>query len=595
MSLAEKIHSPVHFSIFRSVLMGAILLSTLGLFSQTLNYDFINWDDRSYISTNPIIKTLNKENLLKIATTVKQSPLWHPVTWLTHSMDYHLYHLNPWGHHLTNVIFHALNSLCLFFLFVLLIKLAAPEELDLVPVYLAGFFTALLFGLHPLRVESVAWISERKGLLSTFFGLLTLIAYLYYGSARNLKSRRGWFLAALGLFALAIMSKPSIMVIPAIFLLLDFYPLNRLTGTGKDVSIYLEKIPFLLLGGFAGAMAAFGQFSRGTLTTLADLDIHDRLITVARGMYFYFHKTLFPFQLVPFYPLSFNLSFLSAPVIIPVLILLGITFYVLWSLKNKNYFWFVAWFFYLLSILPVSGLVHFSWHMAADRYSYFSTLSFYILAGIGFMWVWNRAASMKFGQTKLLAVSFGLVVIFGCLTHHQLKIWSQSQVFWEYIERNYSTPLTHNNLGTVYRGKGMVLQAENQYKQAIRMDPKNPDPFVNLGVLYAMTDKMEKAKTMLQKGLNFQFHNSIAHGTLGVVLAKQGFLKKAETEFKLALELNPDYVEAYYNLGTLYKEKGLLKRAEKELEKAYLIDPDFELALQALVQLYQTKTLGKIN
>lgn len=563
------------------VLVVFILLAAIsGLFLQTLGFEFLNWDDGAFVTNNPYIKKINSENLLSLFTSVERFPVWNPITWLSHALDYKLYGLAPWGHHLTNVIVHFLNALCLMIMLVQIVRLIQPEH-GANTVW-AGLCVALLFSMHPLRVESVAWVSERKDLLSTFFSMLTVITYIHY--VTHAPRRQFYYRLALFFFLLAAMSKPSVLTLPLVLLILDFYPLGRGGMPVRAPAVYLEKIPFLLLSGFAGVMSILGHSIRGALTVHPDLDVHGRIVTALRGLYFLVYKTVFPFDLVPLYPLSLELSFLSLPVLTAFATLAGMTglsVYLWW--RGKKALW-VVWLSFLVSAIPVSGLLHPAGILTADRYSYFTTLGFYILAGVGISGLLNR-----YGRYRTLLGVSCIILILGALTHRQLQVWRNSQVFWETVTAKYATPLTSNNLGNVYFAKGWLDRAEEQFNRALQLDPGYPEALFNLGGLYLLRGENSKSEEVLKAGFLLQNYSPKAHNSMGVLYAKQGYAEKAENEFRFALDLNPDDSMTHLNLGILYGDSGRIGESIAELERAYTLNPDNEQALAILIDTYKLK------
>lgn len=597
MDIAEGARNPVRKSLQRIVVMCLFLLPTLGIFSVSLNYGFVNWDDGLYVYDNPIIKSLSLDNLFEMAGG-GQSPTWHPLAWLSHALDYKLYRLNPWGHHLTNLILHGMTTFCVFLLFVMLLKLAGWKSGNEFSILMGGAFAALLFGIHPLRVESVVWIAERKGLLAGLFVLLTLIAWLSYASAGTKKLRRRWYAAALVFFILALMSKPTVVMIPVILLLLDVFPLNRFGRWENRPYLYLEKVPFFIFSFATGVLELMGEYKSGMITTLHAMDIEDRLVNAVKSLHFFIEKTFLPTQLVPFYPVSTEGSFFTVSFIGPFSVLLGITWFSIWMWKRKQFFWLVAWLYFLVTNLPVIGLVHAGQNLTADRYSYFPTLSFYMLAGIGVVWALENRVPAKFGralQAGILPAGFIIIALLSCLTVHQTRIWGDRLVFWQYVSSAFNDrlPVANTNLGNVYLGRGMFDDAERKYKAALKINPDFTDALSDLGIVYSEVNRLDEAEAVLKRALALKPDSAPAHNNLAIVYVKKGLLEEAEAGFKTAIKIQPNLARVHNNLGGVYQKKGLLKAAEAEFETAYKINPDFETSLHNLIKLYRETTIGK--
>ena len=290
------------------------------IYTPALKNDFVNFDDDEYVYENSYIRSLNLHALSWMLTAFHASN-WHPLTWLSHATDYAIWGLNPFGHHLTNIILHGLNTLLVFLLVTQLMLIA--KKLNLTPLsshlfhsasvqsLIVASVTALLFGVHPLHVESVAWVAERKDLLCAFFFLLTLCSYLFYTSSIDIKNRRAWITACMVLASAALMAKPMAVTLPLLLLLLDLYPLKRIAfseGTHQNLRVLLEKIPFFLLSFISAILTILAQHAGRTLESLERLPLHFRLVNALHSPLFYLAKMLWPGGLVPFYPFPKTIS-----------------------------------------------------------------------------------------------------------------------------------------------------------------------------------------------------------------------------------------------------------------------------------------------
>lgn len=591
-----RAENPIKKSLRRIALICLTLLPTLGIFSVSLNHGFVNWDDGPYIYNNPLIKTLSVDHVVKMFKG-EQSPTWHPLAWLSHALDYKLYQLNPMGHHLTNLILHGLVTLCVFFLFVALLRLGSSKPMRESTVLTAAALAALLFGIHPLRVESVVWLSERKGLLAVFFVLAALLAYLRHGVSAAGKSRRIWYASALFFFILALMSKPTVVAFPLVLLLLDVYPLNRFSRGEPRRKLWLEKVPFLALSLMVGIVELRGEYQWGTIISVQTMGLGERLHNVAGNLVFFIEKTFLPIRLTPFYPLPDGPAVFSASLAGSLATIAGITGFCLWTWKRRRRFWLIAWLYYLAAALPVIGIIHSGNHLTADRYSYFPTLSFYMLACAGVAWTLESRVLERCGQavrTGFLLSIVAVIVLLGGLSLHQIKIWSGPRTFWQHVTAVYPQRIgiAHNNLGNALMDEGLLDDAKREYQTAVRINPAAPKPYANLGLVYLASKQLDKAEAESRKALELAPRNLTANNNMGLIYLERGRLKKAEATFKAILKIRPNYVEGHNNLGVVYEKLGLIEQAIAEFETAYKINPDFGQAAVNLIQIYGKKSLA---
>ena len=356
-----------------SLLIGFICLITCILYVPALNNQLV-YDDRAYISENLLIRSLDIESLYTMFKSFSVGN-WHPLTTISYAIDYAFWGLDPRGYHLTNIILHGINTLLVFILVVQLtvkatgskstpgMALSVSEQAMIV----AGV-TAVLFGVHPLRVESVAWVSERKELLCTFFFLLSILAYLSYSGSLVKRLRVSWFSASLFLFICALMSKPMAVTLPIILLLLDIYPLKRLhVFPVKNASVLLEKIPFLALSIASGVVTIVAQHSGGAIGTLVGYPLDTRLLNALRSIVFYLGKTIVPVRLVPFYPYSQDATLLNVQYLTSVLLVFFVSCWCVWMVKRGRYLFFTIWAYYVITLLPTLGIIQVGMQAAADR------------------------------------------------------------------------------------------------------------------------------------------------------------------------------------------------------------------------------------
>ena len=584
-----------------------ILLLTFLVYTPALENDFVNWDDPLYIGKNIHIRSLNLKSLHWMFTTF-HAGFWIPLTWFSHALDYALWGLNPTMHHLTNNILHALNSMLLFFLVVKLLlrvkvdSLVPPSRITLKVLehpLLIGGITALLFALHPLRVESVVWMTERKDLLSAFFVLFSLLFYLSYTSSDRQKHRRLWFLISLSSFILALMSKPMAVSLPAILLLLDLYPLKRLGHyPRKNLSVLLEKIPFLVSSLTICVVTIMAKHSIGALRNLEAVPLTSRLVNGCRVLIFYLEKMVWPFTLVPFYPLTKTINFLDMQYLVSGILVFVISGWCVWMVKRKSSLWLIAWAYYVVGLLPTLGIIQVGRQAAADRFTYLPGISLFLLSGIGIAWSWEKAAlfSHKKVLRGLLMVCIGAVLLLlSYRTTQQIKVWQNSEILWNYVINNFpkSVPTAYLNLGSAHIIKGRLDEAIAAYKKALVINPNFADAHTNLGIAYGRKGRLDEAIHEYKKALAINPNSANAHSNLGTAYGAKGLFDEAIAEFKHSLALNPNNAKAYYNLGAAYEEKGLLDNAISDYKKALAINPYYAKAHYRLGSALKTR--GKLK
>jgi tetratricopeptide (TPR) repeat protein len=454
---------------------------------------------------------------------------------------------------------------------------------------IAGVVTALLFALHPVHVESVAWVAERKDLLSAFFFLLTLLSYLFYTSRTAHKHKVTWFTLSLLFFILALMSKPMAVSLPLILLLLDYYPLERFKRQpSKNLTILLEKIPFLLLSIASGIITIIAQRLGGSIHSLEQVSLHYRLLNSLWALTFYLKKMVFPFKLLPFYPFTFHPY---TTYLLPATIIILITLFCVWMIKYKKYFWLSTWLYFLITLMPVLGIIQVGGQGAADRYTYLPSLGPFFLTGLGIAWIWERVSlkGWKKEVTLLLLFSTCLVMLsLGYLTNKQIKVWQNPEVLWKCVINSYpKTPVAYYNLGTFYGENNLLDEAISQLKKAIAINPHYKEAHNNLGVAYYKKGKLDEAISEYKSEIAINPSYERAHNNLGLAYYSKGLLDKAITAYKQAITLNPQYSQAYHNLGTTYHKKRKFKKAIARYKQAITKNPKLDKSYNNLGSIYE--------
>jgi Flp pilus assembly protein TadD len=528
-------------------------------------------------------------------------------------LDCELYGLNPRGHHLTNVLFHICNTLLLF----LILRWMTSA------VWRSAFVAAL-FALHPLHVESVAWVSERKDVLSTFFWLLTTWAYVSYVRS-SLRSR---YLLALLCFMLGLMAKPMLVTLPFVLLLLDYWPLGRLQsappsrGVGSTNSgsirwrnpgsqayrLVREKIPFFALSAIISVVTFWTQRSGGGVKSLDLYPLKVRMANSLISYVKYIIKMIWPQDLAALYPLpTSGLPMWQAPW--AGLLLLLITIAVIKTIRNYPYLT-VGWFWYLGTLVPVIGLVQVGTQAMADRYTYIPLIGLFIAISWGGA---DLAARWPRRQPFLTTISIVLLLVLTIATHQQLRHWrTTSAVFLRALDvidsrslgdllkhevftldqaiAHYSEPrktrpdhaIAHNILGINLVREGRLEEAVSQFSQALKINPDFALAHNNLGALYARTGDPEQAVAHYSEALKIEPQHAKAHNNLGEILYRQGRLDQAASHFSQALRTDPDYAEAHHNLGSVLARQGKIDQAIDHLSRAVEIRADYPEAHNSL-------------
>jgi Flp pilus assembly protein TadD len=546
-----------------------LVIGTMILYWQTASHDFVNYDDDKYVVRNPQVQAgLTKESFLWAFTTGHASN-WHPLTWLSHMLDVQLFGLNPKGHHLVNVFFHVLNTVLLF---LVLNRLTNA-------VWRSGFIAAL-FAFHPLHVESVAWIAERKDVLSTFFWMLTLWAYLLYVEKRGL----GRYLIVFLLLALGLMAKPMLVTLPFVLLLLDYWPLKRMrfgkaaaTETKKPsralepkmqrtdfFSLLLEKLPLFL------PVAASSVVTYLVQKRWESLPFMDRVSNAIVSYVKYLSMMIWPSDLAVLYlhPVG---QIPLWKVIGAAVILVGISYLLIYVARRWR-FLAVGWLWYLGTLVPVIGIVQVGSQAMADRYTYVPLIGLFIVVAWG---VPELLSKWRHRRIALSAAGVLVLLLCGTLTWSQIRHWKDSVTLWEHAtqvtENNW---VAHTNLGAVLSDQGRIDEAVAHYQEVIRIDPLSPSARFNLAAALAKGDRIDEALKLYNEAVEMRPDYPEAHNNLGNILADQGKIDEAIVHYTEAIRFNPNYSEAYNNLGLALLTKGKIDEAIQNFSAALRLNPN---------------------
>jgi len=555
-----------------------LTLVTVVLYRPVSSFDFINFDDDKYVTCNPHIQCGVTAKSIIWAFTSDHAFNWHPATWLSHMLDCQLYGLRAGGHHFTNVLFHVANTLLLFGL---LRQMTGT-------VWRSAFVSAL-FAWHPLHVESVAWISERKDVLSMFFGLLTLWAYWFCVKAPNC---RGYGLTLI-CFACGLMSKPMLVSLPMLLLLIDYWPLGRnresetaIANGNKHftlkvwVKLVVEKIPFFILATAAGFATLWIQvINRGQL--VSNLAFETRAANALNSYAYYILKLFWPYHLAVFYPYPHHLP--PAQVIGAGMLLLVLSALAFFCRRDRPYL-IVGWLWFLISLLPVIGLIQVGGQSMADRYTYIPSIGLFLAVA------WETPHLFGTGaRARWILGIMAMLVLAACLiaTSLQLRYWENSiTLFTHAIEVTHDNAVAHCNLGEALLAQGKKEEAMQQLNEALLITPNDPLALGNKGEILYEQLKYTESEEYLKLALELRPYLDSAHRTFGKVLLERGEPAAAEVQFRKAIMCNPDSDANLTELGLFLARQGRFDEAIAQYQMALKLtpSPDAENALGSALE-----------
>ncbi|MDD5063179.1 MAG: tetratricopeptide repeat protein [Phycisphaerae bacterium] len=535
-----------------------LTLITTVVFCQVRSYDFINYDDPVYIYDNLHIQNGITPETIRWAFTTGYYANWYPLTWLSHMLDWQLFGAKAGGHHLTNLIFHIVNTLLLFIVLKQMTQKLWPSA-----------FVAALFALHPLHVESVAWVAERKDVLSAFFWMLTMWAYLRYVK----HPVTGRYLLTLLAFAMGLMAKPMLVTIPFVLLLLDYWPLARVSLSSERQAIYRlirEKVPFFVLSVISSVVTFFVQRSSGTVAELVRISLKIRIFNALVSYVEYIEKMIWPAHLAVFYPhAGRNMPILN--VIISAALLAAATILILRSSRNHRYL-FTGWFWYLGTLVPVIGLVQVGQQALADRYTYIPLIGVFIIIAWG---VPELLAGRRYEKITLTISGLLVILTMSICTHFQLRYWRNSLTLFQHaldVTGGNYTAYIHTADFLCERNK--LDEAIAEYRKCLQMIPDDTIALNNLGIALGKQGKFEEAIKCFTEALRIK-PDAAAHTNAGHVLALQGNLDEALVHLAEALRLNPNYAQAHYYLGQVLAQRGKYSEAITHFEDTLRLKPDW--------------------
>ncbi|MCK4752053.1 MAG: tetratricopeptide repeat protein [Planctomycetes bacterium] len=536
-----------------------LALVTAIAFEQVRQHEFVSYDDYEYVTENPQVnKGLTRQSIVW-SFTANYASNWHPATWLSHMLDCQLFGLNAGWHHLVNLFFHIVNTLLLFYVLKKMTSVIWPSA-----------FVAAAFALHPLHVESVAWVAERKDVLSTFFWLLTIAAYIYYA---NRPSIRRYLLVFL-FFAIGLMAKPMVVTLPFVLLLLDYWPLHRLSKR-----VLLEKIPLLVLVVISCVITLLVQQRAGSME---QPPLGYRISNVLVSYIQYIDKMIYPADLAVLYPVVAKKLLLWQP-IASFVILVVISAGIIRTAGRRKYLT-VGWLWYLGTLVPVVGFVQVGLQSMADRYTYLPSIGIFIIVAWGV-----TELSAKLPYRKVILGIIGTIVLLAMLvcTRLQVGYWQNNLALYEHAlevtENNY---VMHNNFGDALYSDDRIDEALMHFDQALQISPKYTDALNNKGRVFIELGKIDEAIAIFNEVLQLKSDSVQAFTNFGVALKKQDKIDEAIEKWKKALQIKPDYPGANYNIGLAMAQRGQYDAAVRYFNDALTVKPDWPEVLYNLGGIY---------
>jgi tetratricopeptide (TPR) repeat protein len=553
-----------------------LALATFIAFEQTHRNDFINYDDYQYVTENWYVQKGIGLESVKWAFTTGQEGNWHPLTWLSHMLDCELFGLNPGWHHLTSVLFHIANTLLLFWVLKKMTDAIWPS-----------LFVAAVFALHPLHVESVAWIAERKDVLSGLFWMLTIVCYIRYTEQPSIKR----YLLVFVVFALGLMAKPMLVSLPFVLLLLDYWPLGRLQWGHQTNNqewsawrLVREKIPLFILTIASSVITFIVQQKGGAMDVGESYSLGVRISNALVCYIGYIIKMVYPVRLAVLYPHpGANLPMWQ--VIVSFLIIVVISAVVIYAGRRRRYL-AVGWFWYLGTLVPVIGLVQVGAQAMADRYTYLPSIGIFIMVG----WGLGEVAAKWRERETVLGICAGVVLAaFLICTRIQVRYWQDSSTLFrhtlEVTDNNY---IMHNYYGRALRERGQLDESIKEIGESLRLNPNYAGAYNSLGITLQTQGKLDEAVKQFRQALRLNPDFAKVHNNLGIVLAKQGNLDEAIAHFVKAIELDAVNDKAHHNLAQTFFSKGDIAGAIKHYRESLRLNADSVETLCGLSWIFST-------
>jgi Tfp pilus assembly protein PilF len=549
-----------------------LLITTIAVYWPAAGHEFINYDDPAYVTGNAHVRTGFSYENIRWAFTTTLMGNWNPVTWFSHMADAQLFGLDPSGHHLPSIILHGLTTVLLF-LFLNRVTGASWRSA----------LVALIFSLHPLRVESVAWVSERKDVLSAFFFMTTLLAYAFYTERQSIMR---YCVVALS-FTLGLMAKPMLVTLPFLLLLLDYWPLCRfdagqhkplplrsgetasaIATTASTVKVFSEKVPLFLLSAVFSGIAVYAQKDAKALLSLPAYSVMQRVSNAFMAYMNYLGKIFWPQDLAVLYPLPGHIP--ASHAIFAVVFLASISVACIWFARRYP-FLLTGWFWFVGSLVPVIGLIQVGLQAMADRYTYLPSI------GLAILLVWGASEMTRNVRQRTLlmtAASCVLVLLLAITARIQLKYWENSiALFTHTVAVTQNNYVAHANLGDALDKQGRYGEAIRHYGEALSIKPDEAFVYDKLATDLDIVGRLDDAVAYYGKSLQLDPGNARVHNNLGLTLIRRGDAEEAIKHFIQAVQLDPSFGNAHYNLGLALTAAGKKQEAIKHYSEALRLNP----------------------
>ncbi|MFC1815002.1 tetratricopeptide repeat protein [Thermodesulfobacteriota bacterium] len=562
----DQVHERFFLNVRLSVWICLMLMvATLGVYGQVRNYAFVDYDDDLYVVENRRVQAGLTKEAMDWAFKTIDAANWHPLTWLSHQLDVQLYGMNPGAHHVTNLIFHIVNTILLFIAF-----------RQISGALWRSAFVAALFALHPLHVESVAQVACRKDVLSTLFWILSMLSYAEYVKRSGVLR----YLLVILFFVLGLMAKPMLVTLPFVLLLLDYWPFARFQTIGTDVAvgntqhkkIFLhliwEKVPLFIITAVSCAITFIVQNRSGAVSSLITVPLSARVANALVSYIRYIIKMIWPTHLAVFYPHPGRWPLWQ--VAGAFLFLVFVSILVIRPLKKQPYL-IVGWLWYLGTLVPVIGLVQVGSQAMADRYTYVPLIGLFIMIAWGANDILKKWRYKRFVLTAIVSSILSILMV---VTWMQASYWQNSiKLFTHAVAVTSDNLMAHNNLGFAFEKEGRAAEAIQHYLEVLKKDPNKANTHNNIGNALLSQGKIAAAKYHYSEALRLNPDHAQAHNNLGNVFSSQGNKEEAIQQYLKALEIVPDYKEAHYNLGNVFLSNGKLDKAIYNYFEALRINP----------------------
>jgi Tfp pilus assembly protein PilF len=537
-----------------------LMAATLLVYAPIRDHQFLHYDDDVYVTDDVRIRQgVTWDNLLWALTAIEEG-LWKPVTLYSHMLDVQLFGLNPAGHLLVNLLIHVGNAMLLFWVLHQATGALLPSAL-----------VAALFALHPLSVESVAWVAERKNVLSTLFWLLTMGAYVGY--VRQPSRLR--YLGVLGSLVLGLMTKAMVVTLPCVLLLMDYWPLERLPAKWEEFrkrlpSLVVEKLPFFVPVAAVSAVTIYGAETVQGLQSLEELPLSARVGNALLGYGLYLKKMVWPVDLAVIYPLPRN-ALSVWPVVLAAMVLVVITVGV-WRRRKESPYLVVGWSWFLGTLVPVNGLLQSGFQAMADRYAYVPMIGIFIMLSWGAV---ECLGDRGRGRKWLVGAGGCVFVTLAILTRIQLSYWQDTTTLFEHtLQVTAENSVAHLALATGLYRQGELKQAIRHFRKAIQIHPQDAEGHSSLGVALLQEGELSEAVEHFTEALTYNPRLAEAHNYLGFLQARQGRLEEALEHLSQALEIDPQMIEAQRNRGNVLNQQGKADEAIESYRRVLDLAPE---------------------